>query len=167
MTVSPRSAQRWVRRLVFVALAAVLYFGLRDLRFRTVAEGDRGTPELPPGTRVFVTTPHQDGEWIRGALYFARYPTENGTTLRLVRMVGLPGDSVVVDENGVRVGGERVEVSISVGRSWPAQVPADGALVLTDRDDRQSVHEVHPDSRTLGPVPLAMLETRVAGVLPF
>ena len=164
---TPQTAKTWARRVVLVALAGVLWWGLSDLRFRRVEGGDWSTPGFPPGSLLFVTDALEEGEWIRDCLYFATYPANDNTVWRLVRLVGLPGDTVEVVGSEVRVAGRAVALHPHEVAEWPAIVPEDEAVVLTDQSASQTVHPVHPDSRALGPVPLRMLRQRVAGWLPF
>jgi hypothetical protein len=102
------------------------------------------------------------------ALYFAIYQwPEEELSYRLVRLVGLPGEAVETWDDRVSVGGRLVPVPAAVVVGWPAIVPDEHCLVLTDQMDGIGERRVHPDSRALGPIHVDGVSFRVVGSLPF
>lgn len=164
MSITPAGAQRWVRYGVYVTVLLLVVVGTRELNFVRVRSGDRGTPEARPGTLTLVRTREQDdGELRRESLYFVAYETEDGTSQpRLARLVGLPGEAIECQDTHVTVGGRMLSVAPEVARRWPAVVPAEHCLLLTDERPAG-----HLDSRELGPVEVRRLLWRVVIPLAF
>lgn len=161
---------RWVRRGVLVAVALLLWWGLRDLRFVVVAQDDWSTPGMGPGRKALVRAVAGPEDLEVGELYFAAYrwpPEAESLELRLVRLIGAPGERVEVEGEEVRVGGRRISVPSYCGRLWPALLASDQCLVLTDEPFVAPPRRLHPDSRELGSIAVEGLHYRVAGVLPF
>ncbi|MBL8842436.1 MAG: hypothetical protein JNL90_13030 [Planctomycetes bacterium] len=174
----PRWLQRHVRIVVLLLGGALVFFGLRDLRFVAIAADDDSTPSIEAGGKAVVKTlADDDFELERDALYlFDRTgdATEIGE-LRLARLLGLPGD-VVQREPLVVAAGERAErtrvrigaaervVPTELAELLPDVVPAGRVLLFTDNPACR-----HPDSRALGPLPIERLKLRVVasfGLLP-
>ena len=160
MKLRPQQAARWVRWGICVALAVMIWRGFEDLHFLRIEDGDRGCPELPEGSLVLVRTVEEDGfELRKGSRYLAYLA--GSEALRVVRLVGLPGERITVHEGRLLVGLDRVWVRPG-DVAWPEVVPAERCLVLVDDPTCPQ-----PDSRTLGPVPVASLAARIVTRLPF
>ncbi len=170
----PRSVQRLARWSVLLLGAVLITWGLRGLRFTTIADEDNSTPEVAPGAKALVRTLEDDDFALhRGALYlFDRTGrAEAMAELRLARLVGLPGDAVrpqaAAESAGAPgallrfdIGGTTVTLPVEAAERLPGEVPADHVLLFTDNP---ACH--HLDSRYLGPLPIERLKLRVLGSL--
>jgi signal peptidase I len=102
-------------------------------------------PELSPGVNV----------WVDNAAFWAREPrrgeivwmqSPDGRTFR--RVLGIPGDQVVVQDGRVRVNGVTVDESYATGTGDEASVTLEPDQYFVLADDRNA-----SDSRTWGPTP--------------
>ncbi len=171
----PRWLQRHLRKVVLLLGAALLFFGLRDLRLVQIAVDDDSTPTLTPGVKAIVRTLADDtGALERGALYLVDLTgqAERIDQLRAARLVGLPGDRVVrcpaaATASGepsprleFEIGGYHVTLPVDLADLFPDSVPEGHCLLLTDNP---ACH--HLDSRALGPLPVERLRLRVVASL--
>jgi hypothetical protein len=160
--------QKLVRWGVVLAVVGLVLFRLPDVRMIRVAADDRSTPEAGPGRRLLVVPfdPAEIAEQVE-SLFLAAYPWDGELSLRLVRLVGVPGEEVRRRGDEVFVDGRLLPVPASRIEHWPGRVPRGECLVLTDQPFVAAPGRLHPDSRILGPVPLEQLVYRVVTVLPF
>ena len=107
------------------------------------------TPSLEPGDWV-IARRFSSPSIPRGAVVVFTHPHRSGFDL-VKRVVGLPGESLVVADHTVTADGESCDVWGHGGNGPPAAVtiPSDAVYLLGDARSRSSA-----DSRTLGPVPL-------------
>ncbi len=174
----PRWLQRHARLVVLLLGAALVYFGLRDLRFVAIAADDDSTPAVIGGTKALVKTLADDDFVLeRGALYLfdGSGDASEIAQLRLARLIGLPGDRVdrepLAASDGVRadrcrvtIGGAQRVMPSELADLLPPEVPDGAVLLLTDNPACR-----HLDSRALGPLPIERLKLRIVaslGLLP-
>jgi hypothetical protein len=165
----PLRLRKHLVRAVLVLGVLLAWFGLKDIHFVRVAPDDDSTPGITAGSKVLVRTREQDeGALTRGALYLADLTGEAHTLamLRIVRLVGLPGDAIVRQPAALAgrvvlvLGDQRVSLPAELAPLFPDRVPEAGCLVFTDNP---ACH--HLDSRALGPLPIERLKLRVVGSL--
>lgn len=168
----PRRLARRLRLVVLAAGAALIWWGMRDLRFVTISREDDSTPSVRPGARALVALLDEE-PLERGGLYLFD-PTGSAdeiADLRLARLHGLPGDTVACTPRPAVAGGrsERSDVVIGeltlvmpseIAALLPAEVPAGSVLLFTDNPACR-----HLDSRALGPLPIERLKLRLLGSL--
>ena len=147
-----RARKRAVRRevwqwLLTIALTAVLALGIRTFVFELVrVEGPSMEPTLQSGDMLLVTkfdyifTSPQ-----RGDVVVCRYPNRDGTFIK--RIVGLPGDTVMIKSGRTYVNDELLEESFV---SYPADTDYGPVLVgdgqyLVMGDNRAVSHDSRAD----------------------
>jgi signal peptidase I len=143
-------ALSWARDLAFSILIAVI---LIVFIYQPVkVEGTSMMPTLTDQERIFINkfTYHYGlGEIQRGDMVVFWYPLDTSKSY-IKRIIGVPGDTVHIDEGDVYVNGKRLieDYVPEVNRdhvSWgPEQVPADRYFVLGDHRNSSN------DSRTWG-----------------
>lgn len=165
----PHRLRKLASRIVLPVALLLGWFGLKDVHFVRVAPDDDSTPSIAAGSKVFVRTLAQDdGELTRGALYLTDLTGEAHTLemLRMVRLVGLPGDGIARVPAPLQgrillaIADQRISLPAELAESFPDRVPDDRCLVLTDNPACR-----HLDSRALGPLPIERLKLRVVASL--
>ncbi len=156
------------RLIVLLVVAALLLGALTiDVKLHQIEPDDHSTPEIPAGSRVLVT-PVEADQLVPEILCLAPYGAEGESpTLRLVRVVGLPGERIHRDDRGVSIGGRPLAIPAHVGSQWPPEIPDDHVLLLTDEPFVPDPLWLHPDSRQLGAIPVEHLVYRVVARIPF
>ena len=171
MKLQPHVATRWTLRAILLAAVGVVWWGFSQAQFVRVSDDDHSTPDLGPGTLLWVRSLEQDqNELWPGQLYLAVYnwpPGSDELDLRLVRLAGLPGEPIEKLEKQVAVGGRVLPVPRVEAFDWPEQVPEQHCVVLTDVPFAPEPHPLHRDSRQLGPIAVEGLRYRVVASLPF
>lgn len=171
MTLEPHVAAVWVRRIILILAVGVVYWGFSAITFLRVAADDHSTPDIAAETLLITRPlPADEGELIAGSLYLATYlwpPEGDQTSLRLVRVVGIPGESVIRNATGLSIGGRPVSLPPEQTSHWPEKIPMDCCLVLTDQPFLAAPARLHPDSRILGPIAVEGIRFRVVATLPF
>ena len=143
-------ALSWARDLAFSILIAVI---LIVFIYQPVkVEGTSMMPTLTDQERIFINkfTYHYGlGQIQRGDMVVFWYPLDTSKSY-IKRIIGIPGDTVQIDEGDVYVNSNRLEEDYvpEVNRdhvSWgPKQVPPDSYFVLGDHRNSSN------DSRTWG-----------------
>ena len=143
-------ALSWARDLAFSILIAVI---LIVFIYQPVkVEGTSMMPTLTDQERIFINkfTYHYGlGEIQRGDMVVFWYPRDTSKSY-IKRIIGVPGDTVRIDEGDVYLNGKRLieDYVPDINRdrvSWgPQQVPADNYFVLGDHRNSSN------DSRTWG-----------------
>jgi signal peptidase I len=160
---SERGPCTW-RRTVLGALAVLAVLGCLVLVRNEVAGPVRVAsgsmaPTLEQGDVVLVDRRLDTGTLSRGDLITFVSPLDGEETLK--RVVGLPGDVVVVEDSRLHVNGREVPEPYVDRSHWDAEytaettVPDDAVYVLGDERGGSI------DSRDHGPVPLADVDGRV------
>jgi signal peptidase I len=75
------------------------------------------------------------------------------------RIIGLPGETVLIESGDVYVDGHRLDEPYAVGKTYPDRDPhtvAEGTYYILA--DNRTVME---DSREFGPIPLKMIEGKM------
>jgi len=138
--------------LILLSIAYAAVRG-RVRRYEIVERSMR--PTLEPGDYV-VAVPH--GDYLRGQIVV--FPGPSGDGFELVkRVVGLPGENVVISNGQVHINGAILPERWANGPTWP-----DGEWQLTDSEvfllgDNRPLST--SDSRTLGPIRIDAIGWRV------
>jgi len=168
---SPEKSFRWVRRILLVVVAVMVVQLIAGIEIRKVDADDYSTPAAPPGTVLLVrSVDRDDGELQAESLYFAAYEWPAGSgqaALRLVRLVGLPGEEVMVTDGMVNIGGRNIPARPKDVLGWPEKIADGKVLVLTDEPNVVPPRGLHSDSRRLGPIDRDRLQMRVTAIMPF
>jgi len=145
-------------------IAILLVIAFTEFDLDRTATDDDGILGVPGGTLLLTqpfggrpTTDHID------ALFLMLTPafSKDRLKMQLVRLVGLPGETVEVDGVRVRVGGRVLPMPPSaIHAPWPDTIGEDSCLVLTDHPQSRCV-----DSRMLGEIPIPALRKRVVAPL--
>ena len=149
---------RWKLRSGIIAAGAV-GLGWAAIRrmgaFRVRVAGDSMWPTLEADQFLIATTPA--GRLRRGDVVVVRRPERPLEVVK--RIVGVPGERVVVQDGRVEVEGRRLvePYARGTGPSGSWRLAADEYLVLGDNRDRSS------DSRAFGPVPAGA----IVGIVRF
>jgi len=146
-----------VRRFIIdvletVVLSLVLFLGINAISARIRIESISMQPTLYAGDYVIVNKmAYKLGEPSRGDVVVFHYPPDPGREPYIKRVVGLPGDHVVVRDNQVLVNGVALdEPYINSAPNYQGEwlVPKDSLFVLGDNRNNSS------DSHSWGMVPL-------------
>ena len=146
-----------VRRFIIdvletVVLSLVLFLGINAISARIRIESISMQPTLYAGDYVIVNKiAYKLGEPSRGDVVVFHYPPDPGREPYIKRVVGLPGDHVVVRDNRVLVNGVALdEPYINSAPNYEGEwlVPVDSLFVLGDNRNNSS------DSHSWGMVPL-------------
>jgi signal peptidase I len=146
-----------VRRFIIdvletVVLSLVLFLGINAISARIRIESISMQPTLYAGDYVIVNKmAYKLGEPSRGDVVVFHYPPDPGREPYIKRVVGLPGDHVVVRDNQVLVNGVALdEPYINSAPNYQGEwlVPEDSLFVLGDNRNNSS------DSHSWGMVPL-------------
>jgi signal peptidase I len=169
---------KWAVRILVLVCAVALLWGTRACtRWPQVYFMTGGSME--PAVRAreyFVATgpvPHPR----RGTLVIFRYEDADGVFHVLRRVAGLPGDTVAMRDGRAVVNGRDAGWPFRILESgawrsafarggnlftWgPIVVPADSVFLLADTRDMIG----WPDSRFLGPIPLADVEAQATRII--
>ena len=98
----------------------------------------------------------------RGDVIVFRRPDKNGMTL-IKRVIGVPGDRILIDEKGIHVNGSLLSDSLPAPESFGI---AENGLIVPDSEyfvigDNRN-HST--DSRVFGTVPASMIRSRISDV---
>jgi signal peptidase I len=133
-----------------IVLAVVLFLGINAVSARVRVDGFSMKPTLQDGEYVLVNKlAYRFGEPQRGDIIVFR-PVNPGEEL-IKRVIGLPGDTVDIQDGRVLVNGQEIsEPYIAAppkdGGKW--DVPQGYLFVMGDNRNNSS------DSRAIGPIPL-------------
>jgi signal peptidase I len=128
-----------------VVLAVVLFFGINAVSARVRVDGFSMNPTLENGEFVLVNRlAYQFGEVERGDIIVFRHPLEPEQDL-IKRVIGLPGDQVVIRDGQVSVNGAPLnEPYIAAAPIYTGdwQVPQGSLFVLGDnRNNSEDSHK--------------------------
>lgn len=146
-----------VRRFIIdvletVVLSLVLFLGINAISARIRIESISMQPTLYAGDYVIVNKlAYKIGEPGRGDVIVFHYPPDPGREPYIKRVIGLPGDHVVVQDSQVLVNNVAlVEPYINSAPNYDGEwsVPEDSLFVLGDNRNNSS------DSHSWGMVPL-------------
>lgn len=146
-----------VRRFIIdvletIVLSLVLFLGINAISARIRIESISMQPTLYAGDYVIVNKiAYKLGEPSRGDVVVFHYPPDPGREPYIKRVIGLPGDQVVVRDNQVLVNGVALdEPYINSAPNYDGEwsVPEDSLFVLGDNRNNSS------DSHSWGMVPL-------------
>jgi signal peptidase I len=156
-------AWQWVPAIVAVTgvgvatIAALFVFLPQTVRI----EGQSMSPTLRNDDRAIVV--RRIGEIARGDVVMLRYP-RNPAKSFVMRVVGLPGETLSIAGGVVRIDGRPIDEPyvVDANRSredfGPIRLGADEYFVMGDRRNNAS------DSREWGPVPRRLIRGRMAWV---
>ncbi|GAB4530524.1 MAG: signal peptidase I [Anaerolineales bacterium] len=134
-----------------ILLAVVLFVGINLVSARIRVESISMEPTLNPGEFLIVNKlAYRFGEMQRGDVVVFFYPLDPSQRF-IKRLIGLPGDEVVVSDGKVFINGQPIkEPYISAPPTYMGtwQVPVDSVFVLGDNRNRSA------DSHVWGMVPL-------------
>lgn len=135
-----------------VVLSLVLFLGINAISARIRIESISMQPTLYAGDYVIVNkVAYRLGEPSRGDVIVFHYPPDPGREPYIKRVIGLPGDYVVIRDNQVLVNGESLDepyINAEPNYDGEWRVPADSLFVLGDNRNNSS------DSHSWGMVPL-------------
>jgi signal peptidase I len=146
-----------VRRFIMdvletVVLSLVLFLGINAISARIRIESISMQPTLYAGDYVIVNkVVYKIGEPSRGDVVVFHYPPDPGREPYIKRVIGLPGDQVVIRNNQVLVNGTALdEPYVNAAPNYDGEwlVPANSLFVLGDNRNNSS------DSHSWGMVPL-------------
>lgn len=146
-----------VRRFIIdvletVVLSLVLFLGINAISARIRIESISMQPTLFAGDYVIVNKiAYKLGEPSRGDVIVFHYPPDPGREPYIKRVIGLPGDQVVVRDNQVVVNGVALDepyINSAPNYNGEWSVPEDSLFVLGDNRNNSS------DSHSWGMVPL-------------
>lgn len=152
----PKAGSAGILRFVLdvaetIILAAVLFLGINAVSARIRVDGFSMEPTLQDGEFVIVNKlAYRFGGLARGDVIVFRPPLDPDQEY-IKRVIGLPGDTVRVDNGAVHVNGEIIdEPYVAAAPHYQAEwtVPSDSVFVLGDNRNNSS------DSHSWGPVPL-------------
>jgi signal peptidase I len=124
-----------------VGLALILFLIINTVSARVRVDGTSMQPTLQDGEFVLVNKlAYRTGAYSRGDIIVFRSPTTADLDL-IKRVVGLPGDQVVVENGDVRVNGQTlnepyINAAPNYNGSW--QVPEGHLFVLGDNRNNSS-----------------------------
>ena len=153
-TISPKPRNRFLQflgeMLQTLLVAGLLFLGVNLLTARIRVEGISMEPNLHEGQFVVVNRlAYRWGEAQRGDIIVFRFPL-NPTRRFIKRVIGLPGDTVVVRSGQVLINGEVIyEPYLSVTPRYNGEwiICPDEVFVLGDNRNNSS------DSQNWGPLP--------------
>jgi len=145
-----KTARVVLEALQTILLALVLYFLIDSFMARVRVDKISMRPTLEPGQLLLVNkTAYRFGEVQRGDIVVFHYPL-NPSEDYIKRVIGVPGDAVLVENGEVFVNGQQlVEDYISEPPAYSGEwlVPEDNYFVLGDNRNQSS------DSHRWGFVP--------------
>ncbi|KAK6516771.1 hypothetical protein TWF506_006660 [Arthrobotrys conoides] len=140
---------RWRRALtsliIGIKLLAFTHLVVSKIFIISQCEGPSMLPTLPTSGSVVVNNLYSRGRGIKVGDLIAAHRPDDMDVMLLKRVIGMPGDYVVVDPMAAGSGGETMMVRVPEGHCWIA-------------GDNLS-HSI--DSRFYGPVPLALVMGKV------
>jgi len=152
--VGPVSRVRsWLPTIRFMLLCAALFFGIRTVAPTYAIEGESMAPTFHNGNRVILNGAYRFQSPHRGDVVVFDPPVQS-TEPYIKRVVGLPGDHIVIENGEVTINGAALHESYLHGVSTTCfhtafcdvVVPEGAVYVLGDNRPNSS------DSRVFGPV---------------
>ena len=147
------SFRRFIKDILEIALISLfLFLSINTISTRIRVESVSMQPTLFAGNFVVVNKlSYRFGEPNRGDIIVFRYPPDPELDPYIKRVIGLPGEHVLVEDgkvyiNGVRISEPYLETQTQQGGEWT--VPQDGLFMMGDNRNNSS------DSRAWGVVPL-------------
>ena len=137
-----------------VVLSLILFVAINAVSARIRVDGFSMEPTLHSGEFVVVNKlSYRIGDFSRGDVVVFHYP-RNPEQEYIKRIIGLPGDRVVVENGRLEINGEAlteeyIKAAPSYEGAWT--VPAEGLFVLGDNRNNSS------DSHNWGEVPLDLV----------
>jgi signal peptidase I len=127
-----------------LALAGIMFFGINTVSARVRVDGFSMIPTLKDGEFVLVSkVNYQFSNVERGDIIVFHFPMDPGQEL-IKRVIGLPGDTVTVQNKQVSVNGQVLDepyIAASPAYSGQWTVPAGQLFVLGDnRNDSSDSH---------------------------
>ena len=143
----------WLPTIRFLLLCAALFFGIRTVAPTYAIEGESMSPTYHNGNRVILNGVYQFQSPHRGDVIVFNPPVQS-TEPYIKRVIGLPGDHVLIENGEVTINGEPLGESYLHGVSTTCYhtafcdlvVPPGTVFVLGDNRPNSS------DSRVFGPV---------------
>jgi signal peptidase I len=133
-------------------LSIVLFLGINAVSARIRVESISMQPNLFAGDFVIVNKlAYKLGPPQRGDIIVFRYPPDPTQIPYIKRVIGLPGDHLVIQDGQVYVNGEQLVepyLSVSTSRGGEWVVPENSLFVMGDNRNNSS------DSRSWGMVPM-------------
>jgi signal peptidase I len=149
----PGGVKRFARDILEISLISLfLFISINALSARIRIESVSMEPTLYAGNFVVVNKlAYQFAEPSRGDIIVFHYPPNPEQDPYIKRVIGLPGDNVIVKEgevliNGVRIAEPYLESPTRQGGEWI--IPSDSLFVMGDNRNNSS------DSRSWGMVPV-------------
>lgn len=152
--VKPMSRIRsWLPTIRFILLCAALFFGIRTVAPTYAIEGESMSPTYHNGNRVILNGAYRFQSPHRGDVIVFDPPVHS-TEPYIKRVIGLPGDHVLIENGEVLINGAPLDESYLHGVSTTCfhtafcdvVVPDGSVFVLGDNRPNSS------DSRIFGPV---------------
>lgn len=147
------SFRRFVKDVLEIALISLfLFLSINTITARIRVESVSMQPTLFAGNFVVVNKlSYQFGEPSRGDIIVFRYPPNPELDPYIKRVIGLPGEHILVENgkvliNGVRISEPYLETQTQQGGEWT--VPQESLFVMGDNRNNSS------DSRAWGVVPI-------------
>ena len=147
------SFRRFIKDILEIALISLfLFLSINTISARIRVESVSMQPTLFAGNFVVVNKlSYQFGEPIRGDIIVFRYPPNPELDPYIKRVIGLPGEHILVEDgkvfiNGVRISEPYLETQTQQGGEWT--VPQESLFVMGDNRNNSS------DSRAWGVVPI-------------
>ncbi len=147
------SFRRYIKDILEIALISLfLFLSINTISARIRVESVSMQPTLFAGNFVVVNKlSYRFGEPSRGDIIVFRYPPDPELDPYIKRVIGLPGEHVLVEDgkvyiNGVRISEPYLKTQTQQGGEWI--VPQDGLFMMGDNRNNSS------DSRAWGMVPL-------------
>jgi len=137
-----------------ILLSVILFLGINAITARVRVDGQSMVPTFDSGEFVIVSKlSYKLGEFDRGDVVVFHLPRDPDQDY-IKRIIGLPGDLVVVDEgevyvNGHQLGEPYINAPPTYNGEW--QISDDQLFVLGDNRNNSS------DSHSWGPVPLDLI----------
>jgi signal peptidase I len=127
-----------------LALAGIMFFGINTVSARVRVDGFSMIPTLKDGEFVLVSkVNYRFSNVERGDIIVFHFPMDPGTEL-IKRVIGLPGDTVTIQNRQVSVNGQVLNepyIADSPAYSGQWNVPAGQLFVLGDnRNDSSDSH---------------------------
>ena len=147
------SFRRFIKDILEIALISLfLFLSINTISARIRVESVSMQPTLFAGNFVVVNKlSYRFGEPSRGDIIVFRYPPDPELDPYIKRVIGLPGEHVLVEDgkvyiNGVRISEPYLKMQTQQGGEWT--VPQDELFMMGDNRNNSS------DSRAWGMVPL-------------
>jgi signal peptidase I len=150
---SPQQTKSWFREVIESVLPALIIVLVVNLFIAqaTRVEGQSMEPNIHNNERLIIEKiTYRLREPARGDIVVIK-PPQQGTVPLIKRVIGLPGETVMIDQNQVFVNGVPIEETYlaqpTVGSMEPEIVPDGHVLVLGDN------RRASNDSRSFGMIP--------------